>query len=361
MALATNKTDIKEFSRETLVSWLEARKVQSYRAGQILRWVYQRQADTFEEMTDLGNAFRKELSGSFVISRLKTASVSTSRDGSKKFLFRLCDGRQIESVLIPEKDHYTLCVSSQAGCAQGCRFCLTARSGFERNLTQGEIVAQVRDIAATLDEHDTRRLTNIVFMGMGEPLANYGHVAGAITTLCDRETGMGFSSRKITLSTAGVVPNIARLGRHAAVNLAVSLNASDNRTRDMLMPLNRKYPLEMLIKACRRYPLKPGRRITFEYILLKGINDSQKDARCLANLLKGVRCKINLIPFNEHQGCDFKRPEESSILAFQETLRKRHYVAVIRRSKGLDISAACGQLQADSARQHVESGRIKHR
>jgi len=341
-----DKTDIKELNRDELVSWLEERNVQPYRAGQILRWVYQRQVDTFEEMTDLGNVFRKELSGRFVINRLEIANVETSKDGSKKFLFKLGDGRYIESVLIPEKGHYTLCISSQAGCAQGCRFCLTAKSGFTRNLTKGEIVSQVRDITATLDENDSRHLTNIVFMGMGEPLANYHHVIGAIETLCDRETGMGLSSRKITLSTAGIVPKLASLGRDTAVKLAVSLNAADNRTRDMLMPLNRKYPIERLIDACRGYPLKPGRKITFEYILLKGINDSQKDARRLADLLRPVRSKINLIPFNEHEGCDFRRPEESTILAFQKTLIKKNYVAVIRHSKGLDISAACGQLTA---------------
>ncbi|MBW1842675.1 MAG: 23S rRNA (adenine(2503)-C(2))-methyltransferase RlmN, partial [Deltaproteobacteria bacterium] len=187
------KTDIKELNRDEFLSWLDARNVQPYRAGQILRWVYQRQADTFEEMTDLGNAFRKELSGKFVISRLEIANVETSKDGSKKFLFKLGDDRYIESVLIPEKGHYTLCISSQAGCTQGCRFCLTAKSGFTRNLTKGEIVSQVRDIAAALDHNDSRRLTNIVFMGMGEPLANYRHVIGAIETLCDRETGMGLS------------------------------------------------------------------------------------------------------------------------------------------------------------------------
>ena len=212
-------------------------------------------------------------------------------------------------------------------------------------MTKGEIVAQVRDIADTLDANDSRRLTNIVFMGMGEPLANYRHVVNAIETLTDQNAGIGLSSRRVTLSTVGLVPKFADLGRDTAVKLAVSLNAADNQTRSRLMPINQKYPLETLIDACRRYPLKPGRKITFEYILLKGVNDTEADARKLASLLRPVRGKINLIPFNAHDGCGFKRPDESAILKFQDILVKKNYTAIIRRSKGLDISAACGQLR----------------
>jgi 23S rRNA (adenine2503-C2)-methyltransferase len=309
---------------------------------QILRWIYLHKADTFEEMTDLGKELRKLLSNHFTISRLAKAKIETSQDGSRKYLFRLEDGKHVESVLIPEKEHYTLCISSQVGCAQGCRFCLTAKGGFVRNLSKGEIVAQVRDIANHLD--DAKRLTNIVLMGMGEPLANYRNVIEAVKTLTDSDTGLGFSSRKITISTAGLVPRLADLGRESTVNLAISLNATDNETRSMLMPINRKYPIETLLDACAEYPLLPRRRITFEYVLIKGVNDSRQDAERLAGLLRPVRAKINLIPFNAYEGCGFERPQEASIQTFRNILVQKNYTVIIRHSKGQDISAACGQL-----------------
>jgi 23S rRNA (adenine2503-C2)-methyltransferase len=228
------------------------------------------------------------------------------------------------------------------GCAQGCRFCRTAKGGFVRNLSKGEIIAQVRDIANHLD--DAKRLTNIVLMGMGEPLANYRNVIEAVKTLTDSDTGLGFSSRKITISTAGLVPRLADLGRESTVNLAISLNATDNETRSMLMPINRKYPIETLLDACAQYPLMPRRKITFEYVLIKGVNDSRQDAERLATLLRPIRAKINLIPFNTYQGCEFERPDESVIDDFKEILTQKHYTVIIRHSKGQDISAACGQL-----------------
>jgi 23S rRNA (adenine2503-C2)-methyltransferase len=297
-------------------------------------------------MTDVGKEIRKLLSRHFSIARLEKARIETSQDGSKKYLFKLDDGKYVESVLIPEKDHYTLCISTQVGCAQGCRFCLTARGGWVRNLTRGEIIAQVRDVLNCLDA--SKRLTNIVLMGMGEPLANYRNVVSAINTITDGNHGLGFSNRRLTLSTAGLVPKISNLGRDTSVNLAISLNATDNKTRNMLMPINRKYPLEKLLDACAGYPLLPRRRITFEYILIKGINDSIKDANRLVKLLRPIRAKINLIPFNEYEGSEFNRPEESAILKFKEILHKNNYTAIIRYSKGQDISAACGQLGANS-------------
>ena len=282
----------------------------------------------------------------FVIDRLEVEKIETSRDGSRKYLFKLNDGKYIESVLIPERDHYTLCISSQVGCAQGCLFCLTAAGGFERNLTRAEIIAQVRDIKNEL--HDPEQLRNIVFMGMGEPLANYKNLVSALSTITDNGAGLRFSSRRITLSTAGLVPKLTTLGRDTLVNLAISLNATDNETRNRLMPINRKYPLEALLNACRQYPLPAGRRITFEYILIKGINDSEDDARRLAKLLQPIRCKINLIPFNPHEGCDFDRPAEAVIQSFYDILFANNYTVIIRRSKGQDISATCGQLRARS-------------
>jgi 23S rRNA (adenine2503-C2)-methyltransferase len=334
--------DIKEFAGDQLTAWLKDQGLEPYRAVQILRWVYLHQADTFEEMTDLGKELRQLLSNHFTISRLEKAKIETSQDGSRKYLFRLQDGKHVESVLIPEKDHYTLCISSQVGCTQGCRFCRTAKGGFVRNLSKGEIIAQVRDIASHLD--DARRLTNIVLMGMGEPLANYRNVIEAVKTLTDSDTGLGFSSRKITISTAGLVPRLADLGRESTVNLAISLNATDNETRSMLMPINRKYPIETLLDACAQYPLMPRRKITFEYVLIKGVNDSRQDAERLATLLRPIRAKINLIPFNTYQGCEFERPDESVIDDFKEILTQKHYTVIIRHSKGQDISAACGQL-----------------
>ena len=340
------KTDLIELTKDELALWLTEKKIEAYRADQIFKWVYLRQAETFEEMTDLGLEIRRLVSQYFSINRLEKEKIETSRDSSKKYLFRLTDGNYIESVLIPEKDHYTLCISSQVGCAQGCRFCLTSAGGFVRNLTKSEIISQVRDIQKDLE--DPLRLTNIVLMGMGEPLANYKNVISAINTITSGDAGLAFSPRRVTLSTVGLVPLLDNLGRDTSVNLAVSLNATDNKTRDILMPINRKYPIEVLIEACRTYILKPRNRITFEYILIKGINDSPGDAKRLAGLLRPVKSKINLIPFNEHEKSEFKRPEERVIRAFQDILVKKNYTAVIRRSKGQDISAACGQLRARS-------------
>ena len=340
------KNNILEFSADQLRSWLAEREIAAYRADQLQKWVYLRQADSFDVMTDISKEIRAQLSTHFEIGRLKAEMIETSQDGSRKYLYKLKDAKTIESVLIPERDHFTLCVSSQVGCAQECRFCLTAAGGFERNLTRAEIVAQVRDIKRDLG--DQKRLTNIVFMGMGEPLANYRNLVSAIDILTDNEAGLRFASRRVTVSTAGLIPKIIALGRDTRVNLAVSLNATENKTRNRLMPINHKYPLEKLMEACRQYLPAPGRRITFEYILIKGINDSVDDAKRLAKLLHSIRCKVNLIPFNTHEGCEFERPAEAVIQAFYDILFAKNYTVIIRRSKGQDISAACGQLRARS-------------
>lgn len=349
MLSGSNKIDILELTGRRLVSWLEDNGIESYRAGQILRWIYSRQTDSFDMMTDLGKKIRETLSLNFSINRLEKKRIETSHDGTKKYLFKLRDGHFIESVLIPEKNHYTLCISSQVGCAQGCKFCLTSKKGLVRNLTKSEIISQVRDIKNDLG--NSGQLTNIVFMGMGEPLANYNNVLNAINTITDSNLGLGFSNRRVTVSTAGLVSKLSALKRDTTVNLAISLNATDNKTRDMLMPINRKYPIEKLIDACKKYHLPRRRSIFFEYILIKGINDSEKDANRLSVLLKlkSVRAKINLIPFNSFKGSDFTRPEESEIIRFQKILQNNNYTTVIRRSKGQDISAACGQLYTKSA------------
>ncbi len=344
--------DIKELSAVDLVAWLSKHGIKPYRAAQIQKWIYVRQVDSFADMTDLSKDLRNLLSDNFSIHRLSVENVRTSSDGSRKYLFELEDGNLIESVLIPEKDHYTLCVSSQVGCAQGCRFCCTARGGFVRNLTRGEIVAQVRDLIHLVDSdpQETLRLTNLVFMGMGEPLANYENLVGALETIMEDDNGLGLSSRRVTVSTAGLVPKIVAFGRDSSANVAVSLNATANETRSRLMPINRKYPVEELIEACKQYPLKRRRRITFEYILIRGVNDSEVDARRLSGLLKPVSAKINLIPFNEFEGSEFQRPDESVIAKFRDVLVERNYTVIVRQSKGSDISAACGQLRAEACR-----------
>ncbi len=341
------RTDIMDLSPDRLSRWLTDRGVASYRSGQIRRWIFQRQADSFAAMTDIGKQLRGQLEAAFTIGRLQQIREERSRDGSRKILFGLSDGNRIESVLIPERGHRTLCISSQAGCALGCRFCATGKGGLVRNLTCGEIIAQVRDVRRGLD--DPGSLTNIVLMGMGEPLANFDNVACALDTLLDSAEGFGFASRRITLSTAGLVPQLEALGSRLPVNLAVSLNATENRTRDWLMPINKTHPIEKLLDACRRYRLRPHRRITFEYILIDKVNDSEDDALRLVRLLRPVKSKINLIPFNPHPGSQMQRPPEAVIERFLQILTDQHCTAIIRRSKGQDISAACGQLHgADS-------------
>lgn len=338
--------DIKSYNREALLQWLAVHHERPFRADQILKWLYVRLADGFDQMTDLSKSFRELLAGHFTIDRLPAAQVLSSSDGTRKFLFRLSDGQTVESVLIPERDHFTLCVSSQVGCAQGCRFCLTGQGGFVRNLTPGEIVGQVWEIRKRLD--DPARLTNLVFMGMGEPLANYANLVAAVRILTDSDWGMKFASRRVTLSTAGMVPRITDLGRDTRINLAVSFNAVDDESRNRLMPINRKYGIDQLLDACRRYPLPPGRKITFAYILFRDVNDSPLHARRLAKLLAPLKSKINLIPFNPYPGSVFQRPPQERIQAFQDILIGKHFTSVVRYSKGLDIMAACGQLRGST-------------
>jgi 23S rRNA (adenine2503-C2)-methyltransferase len=346
------KPEIKDLTVEQLTAWFQQHGMRKFRAAQVLKWIYLHQAENFEEMTDLSKETREILADHFSLGRLALERKEVSRDGSQKYLFRLHDGNLIESVLIPEKNHDTLCISTQVGCAQGCRFCLTARAGFIRNLSAGEIISQVNDI-----KHATgsaSKLTNIVLMGMGEPLANYDNVINALRIIIDGNAGLKISSRRVTLSTAGLVPNVARLGQDIQVNLAVSLNATDNRTRDWLMPINRTYPIEKLLEACAAYKLANRRKITFEYILIKGVNDTPADAGRLAGLLRPLRAKINLIPFNTHAECAFECPDEDAVMRFQNILLDKGYTVIIRRSKGGDISAACGQLRAGGRKSFPE-------
>jgi 23S rRNA (adenine2503-C2)-methyltransferase len=339
----TTKVDFKDLSREETIQWAKKIGIEPYRAGQIRQWVFGRHAESFEEMTNLSKELRAFLSSHAMISRLKILETEIDRDGTRKFLFGLEDESTVESVLIPERGHYTACISSQVGYAMGCKFCLTARQGFTRDLTSSEIVNQILHIRQVMK--DPEELTNIVLMGMGEPLANYEAVKRAVKNMIAPD-GLNFSRRRITLSTCGLIPEIERLGRELPVNLAVSLNAADDQTRNTLMPINRKHSLKELIGVLTRFPLPKGRRITFEYLLIKDVNDRVGDATKLAGLLTRIRAKINLIPFNRFAGCSFEVPEEGTVQAFRDELVKHHYTAIIRKSKGSDISAACGQLRS---------------
>jgi 23S rRNA (adenine2503-C2)-methyltransferase len=314
---------------------------EKFRARQIMKWLHQCGSLSFDDMTTLSRDFRARLSELARISRPQIIKMLTSTDGTKKALLRLEDGLFIESVLIPGKSHWTICLSTQAGCVMNCKFCLTASQGFKRNLLPSEIVGQL--IALKHETPEGIDIKNIVMMGMGEPLANYENTLKTINILtCD--FGLGISNRKITVSTCGLAPQIVQLGKDICINLAVSLNAHDDETRSKIMPINKKYSLEVLLDACRQYPM-PGRRLlTFEYILIDGFNSSVQDARNLAVLLKGQRCKLNLIVFNEFPGSPFKSPPQKDVEAFQQTLIDNHYTTMLRKSKGSDILAACGQL-----------------
>jgi len=341
---ADKTADLKGLTGPETEQWCESRGLPAYRGRQLRQWLFKRLASSFEEMTSLSKELRERLDHLARVDVLERVTAQTSRDGTEKSLFRLSDGLGIESVLIPERDHFTLCISSQAGCAMGCRFCVTGQGGMKRNLTASEIVDQVVQVRRSMAQPD--RLTNIVFMGMGEPLANYEAVLRAMANITS-DDALNFSHRKVTLSTCGLVPRMRQLGQEASVNLAVSLNAADDRTRSNLMPINRQYPLKALMAACRSFPLPNRRMITFEYILIDRINDRPEDARNLVRLLAGVRAKINLIPLNPHPSVDFAPSPPDRIQAFQESLIRHHYTAIIRKSKGQDISAACGQLSGE--------------
>jgi len=331
--------DLKNLSPTELEAFLADLGKERFRAGQLLRWIYPRAVTDFAAMTDLAKAFREELTARAVVSSLTPEAEEVSLDGTRKFLFRLEDGESVETVLIPmEEGRATLCVSTQVGCAMQCTFCLTGTFGLTRNLAAAEIVNQVCAARARFP------VDNIVLMGMGEPLHNLDNVVRALEILYSN-SGFDYSPRKVTLSTSGLVPEMIELGERVRVNLAISLNATTDAVRDQLMPVNRRYPLDELMRACRDYPLAPRQRITFEYILIRGINDSLEDARRLVKLLHGVKGKVNLIPFNEHPGSAYRAPEAATIEAFQRHLLNRDIVAVRRASKGQDISAACGQLK----------------
>ena len=343
MRPAQNKIDLKNLNQQQLVRYVESLGQPAFRGRQIMGWLYRPGISDFSQMTDLAKEFREILAEKAFISQLRNPVIERSRDGSVKFGFHLDDMLVIESVLIPEDGRSTLCVSSQVGCAMGCSFCLTGKMGFKRNLTPSEIVNQVCGVRDWLSREKLGRITNLVFMGMGEPLANLDNLLIALSILTEQR-GLDFASRRITVSTCGLIPQMLELGRKTDVNLAISLHATDDETRSMLMPVNDKYPVKELIEACKQFNMKKRQRIMFEYTLLKGINDSDETAEHLAELLYEVPCKINLLALNETSRSGFKSPSRDRILRFQQILRQRGYTVFIRQSRGEDISAACGQL-----------------
>jgi len=325
-----------------------------FRARQLWHWIYHRGVTDFAAMTSLAKPFRAALAERYRVGRPEVTRALASVDGTRKWLLRFPDGQEVESVHIPEEDRGTLCVSSQVGCTLTCKFCHTGTQRLVRNLETAEIVAQVMVARDALGEWpspaEDRQLTNIVMMGMGEPLYNFESVAKALKIVMDHE-GLSISKRKITLSTAGVVPMIRRCGAELGVNLAISLHAVRDELRDRLVPLNKKYPIAELLEACRTYPgSSNARRITFEYVMLKGVNDSPAEARELVRLLLGIPAKVNLIPFNPWPGAPFECSSDAAIAEFGDIVNAAGYSSPVRQPRGRDILAACGQLKSESVK-----------
>tara|TARA_B110000116_G_C16715174_1_gene526434 strand:- start:144 stop:1190 length:1047 start_codon:yes stop_codon:yes gene_type:complete len=324
--------------KEIFVEW----NVETYRVHQVFTWVYHYHCRDFSEMTNISKSLRAQLTEHFHFSLPKIQQRTHSKDGSIKYLLELNDGAVVESVWMPSESRKTLCLSTQVGCRLNCSFCLTASLGLKRNLTAAEIIGQHIAINEELEEKD--QITNVVFMGMGEPLDNYVPVVDALRLMISPEA-MKVSTRKVTVSTSGLVEKMkAFQEENLHINLAISLNASDNVTRDRLMPINKKYPIEVLIDCLKKYPLKPQRRHTIEYVLLEGINDSDEDAQRLAKWLRGVPCKINLIPFNSFDSSEYRPPSDQRVLKFQNYLIEQNFSAFVRKNRATDILGACGQL-----------------
>jgi 23S rRNA (adenine2503-C2)-methyltransferase len=344
-----------DFDLEGLAAFCETLGEKRFRATQLYRWIHQRGARDFDQMSDLAKSLRAKLQGVARIEGLPVISQHESADGTIKWLFDVGQGNAVEAVFIPEDDRGTLCVSSQAGCAVGCRFCSTGHQGFARNLTTGEIVAQLWFAEHFLRQHlqtQERVISNVVMMGMGEPLQNYAALVPALRTMLD-DHGYGLSRRRVTVSTSGVVPMMDRLGQDCPVALAVSLHAPTDPLRDSLVPINRKYPLAELLDACKRYLVHAPRDfITFEYCMLDGVNDQAEHAQTLIELVRrhggqGVACKFNLIPFNPFPQSGLRRSPQARVLAFAKSLSDAGIVTTIRKTRGDDIDAACGQLAGD--------------
>ena len=335
--------NIKSLSLQDLTDTLQSWGVEGYRFDQVFSWIYQKDVHSFDEMTNLSKDLRRRLAENFSIERLAPVAIQQSEDGTRKYLFQLSDKESVEAVLIPNGERQTLCISSQVGCAIACSFCLTGTLGLTRHLNHFEIVEQVLAVRrALLGE---TRISNIVYMGMGEPLHNLDNVVESLKILLDKR-GPDFSKHKVTVSTSGLVPQMLKFGELMDVKLAVSLTGTTDEMRDKLIPINKKYNLATLMQACRDYPKARRDRITFEYTLLQGVNDSIEDAKRLIKLLAGIPAKVNLIPFNEYPGSPYQRCSDEDMLKFQKYLLDRHIQANMRHSRGRDILGACGQLKA---------------
>ena len=342
------QADLSGFTREALEAELEAIGEPRFRGRQVFHWIWGRGVTDPAAMTDLSQPLRKTLGDRFRISEPAVESRQTSSDGTTKFLLRLDDGRHIEAVYIPDTPAQTFCVSTQVGCAAGCAFCLTGKMGLVRNLTAAEIAGQVRVLARETGLASSA--FNIVLMGMGEPLHNYDATMEALAIMADPQ-GLHVPPRRITLSTVGILPGLEKLAAEPLMpNLAISLHATTPSQRDQIVPVNRKYTLEQLIDACRKFPLAKRRRITFEYVMLDGVNDTPEDARRLVRLLSGIKAKINLLPLNEAPGIPFRRPSDARVNEFAKILADRGLTVSVRKSRGRDIRAACGQLIVESER-----------
>jgi len=342
----TSPVNLFDYDRPGLRAWFESVGERTFRADQIMKWVYHRGVVDFDGMTDLSKSLRDSLEKTADFRLPKIVRDQIAEDGTRKWLLEMEDGNAIEAVFIPESDRGTLCVSSQVGCALNCSFCATARQGYNRNLTTAEIIGQVVVAASCLEtpEGRTRAISNVVMMGMGEPLLNFDNVIPAMNLMLD-DFGFGLSRRRVTLSTAGVVPGIDRLREECPVALAVSLHAPDDDLRNELVPINKKYPIEQLLEACRRYTEHNAReRITFEYVMLAGVNDSLAHAKDLSRILKGMPAKVNLIPFNPFEGIGYERSDTETINSFRDVLFQHGHMTITRRPRGDDIDAACGQL-----------------
>lgn len=336
------KRNIKNIPLDQLVEEFKELGIEGYRARQVRQWLYQKDAESFEQMTNISKTFRDLLEERYLIDRMTMDIEQTSVDGTKKFLLRLPDGNKIESVWIPaENKRRTLCVSTQVGCGMACDFCLTGEMGLKRNLSIYEIVEQIATVKRNLPEDET--ITNLVFMGMGEPLANTKNLYPALSILLDPEC-FNFSRNHVTVSTSGLAPQIEEFGDRTPVKLAISLNATDDQTRDVVMPINKKFNLDRLLEACKKMKLHKRNFITFEYVMLHGVNDTMEDAKRLVKILSQTKAKVNLLPFNEYPGSPYKRPPEEWVRKFQKYLLDRGFIAIERRSRGRDILGACGQL-----------------
>ncbi len=325
-----------------LKNWVADKGHKSFRANQLFQWVYQHKIEDWLQMNNLAKSFRSLVADSFSLERISIENSVTAPDGTIKFLQRLEDGHQIETVILKHEHHETVCISTQVGCAMNCKFCLTATMGLIRDLSAGEIVDQVLNVTTFLPEK--RQARNIVFMGMGEPFHNYENTLKALSILQSTH-GLNYSSRRVTVSTSGLIPEIIRFGQEEVkANLAISLNGVTQEARKALMPVSKRYSLERLIEACKAYPQEKRQRITFEYILLSGLTDSLESAKKLVSLLHGIKSKVNLIPYNESKDLEFKSPAINKVKAFQKYLLDHGVIATQRVSRGQGISAACGQL-----------------